>query len=124
LEDLEFDLVGKFLMKLKKKFSGGDEESVKVAKLKKIEQGGGTMKKFVQEFRRVARESGYKGRALVKEFKREMNRVIKRKLIKAEKSSTSIEQWYKHTTNINRHWRESQREKERLRERKKNRNQR
>jgi len=36
------------------------------------------MEKFVQEFRRTARESGYKGRLLIKEFKREMNRIIRR----------------------------------------------
>ena len=34
------------------------------------------MEKFVQEFRRVARESGYKRRLLVKEFKKEINTTI------------------------------------------------
>jgi len=34
------------------------------------------MKKFVQEFRRVARKSGYERRPLVEEFKRDMNGVI------------------------------------------------
>jgi len=34
------------------------------------------MEEFVQEFRRVARESGYKRRPLIEKFKREMNRVI------------------------------------------------
>jgi len=36
------------------------------------------MEKFVQEFRMTAREIGYKGRLLIKEFKREMNRIIRR----------------------------------------------
>jgi len=47
-------------------------------------------KKFVQEFRRVARESGYKGRLLVEEFKRGMNKAIRRKLIEVERLPTSI----------------------------------
>ena len=49
---------------------------MKVAELKRLEQEGRTMKEFVQEFRRAARGSGYKGRPLVKEFKRGMNRTI------------------------------------------------
>jgi len=55
LEDLElgkaeFRLVGKFLLELKKEFEGENKELVKVAKLKRIEQRGKTMKEFVQEF--------------------------------------------------------------------------
>jgi len=52
LEDLEervieYESVGEFLMALKKEFGGGDKEAVKIAKLKKLEQGGRTMEKFV-----------------------------------------------------------------------------
>ena len=46
-EELEFETVGEFLAEIKKEFGRGEEESVKVAKLKKIEQGGKTMEKFV-----------------------------------------------------------------------------
>ena len=56
-------------MDIKKEFGEEDEESTKVAELKKVEQGNRTMKEFVQEFRRVARKSGYKQRPLVEEFK-------------------------------------------------------
>ena len=42
------------------------------------------MEKYVQDFKRAARESRYKGRPLIKEFKRRMNGVIRRKLMKAE----------------------------------------
>ena len=37
--EVEFELVGKFLLELKKEFRGGDEELVKVVELKRIEQG-------------------------------------------------------------------------------------
>jgi len=38
------------LLELKRKFEEEDEESVKVAELKRIEQGGRTMEEFVQKF--------------------------------------------------------------------------
>ena len=73
------------------------------------------MEEFVQEFKRVARESGYEGRLLVKEFKRGINGGIRRKLMETENLLASIEQWYKRTTALDRNWRESRREEERLR---------
>ena len=61
------------------------------------------MEEFIQEFRRAARGSGYEERPLVEEFKREINRTIRRKLIEAERSPLSIEQWYEHATNLDRY---------------------
>jgi len=49
------------------------------------------MEEFVQEFRKVTTDNRYKERLLVEEFKGGMNEVIKRKLIKAECLSRSIE---------------------------------
>ena len=47
-----------------------------------------------------------------------MNRGIRRKLIEAENPPASIEQWYKRATALDRNWRKSRREEERLRGRK------
>ena len=47
---LEYKTVGKFLVEIRKEFGEGEEESVKVAKLRRLEQGGKTMEEFVQEF--------------------------------------------------------------------------
>ena len=58
IEKVEFESVGNFLLELKKEFRKGDEV-VKVAELKRIEQGGKTIEEFVQEFRRIAKESEY-----------------------------------------------------------------
>ncbi len=55
---------------IKKEFGRGEEESVKAAELRKLEQGGRTMEEFVQKFKRAARESRYEGRPLVEEFKK------------------------------------------------------
>jgi len=52
---------------------------------------------------------------LIEEFKRGMNGMIWRKLMEAEMPPTSIKQWYEHATNLDRYWRESKREEERLR---------
>ena len=81
--ELEYESVREFLAAIKKEFGGGEEELVKVAELKRLEQGGRIMEEFVQEFRRAARGSRYKGRPLVEEFKRGINGMIRRKLIKA-----------------------------------------
>jgi len=51
----------------------------------------------------VARESKYERKPLVEEFKREMNEAIRRKLMEAERSPTSIKQWYEYVTNLDRH---------------------
>ena len=114
-ELLEYETVGKFLVEIGKEFGGGDKESVKMAELRRLEQGKRMMEEFVQEFRRAARESRYEERPLIEEFKREMNGMIRRKLMEAERPLASIEQWYECTTDLDRHWRESKRKEERLR---------
>jgi len=53
--EVEYESVGEFLAEIKKEFRGEDEESVKVAELKRIEQEGRMMEEFVQDFKRVAR---------------------------------------------------------------------
>ena len=88
--EMEYELVEEFLTSLKREFGEGEEELVKVAELRKLEQGGKTME-FVQEFKRVARGSRYEERPLVEEFKRGINREIKRKLMEAENLLASIE---------------------------------
>ena len=116
--ELEYKSVEEFLTSLKKEFGGGKEESVKAVELRKLEQGGRMMEEFVQEFKRATRGSRYKGRPLVEEFKRVMNRVIRRKLMKAENQPGSIEQWFRRAIALDRNWRESRREEERLKGRK------
>ena len=112
--EIKYETTEEFLTCLRKEFGGGEEESVKAVELRKMEQGGKTMEEFVQEFKRAARGSGYEGRPLVEEFKRGMNRGIRRKLMEAENPPTSIEQWYRRAMALDRNWRESRREEERL----------
>ena len=113
--EMEYETAEEFLTTLKKEFGEGEEEAVKAAELRKLEQGGRTMEEFVQEFKRAARGSGYEGRPLVEEFKRGMNGGIRRKLMGVENPPTSIENWYRRATALDRNWRESRREEERLR---------
>ena len=89
--ELEFESVGEFLAEIEKEF-GEEQELVKAAELRKLEQEKRTMEEFVQEFKRAARESGYEKRLLVEEFKRVMNRMIRRKLMEAENQPGSIKQ--------------------------------
>jgi len=90
--NLSYAIVEEFLLGLKEEFGGGDNETIKVAASKKVEQESKIIEEFVQELKRVARSSRYERCPLIEEFKREMSRVIRRKLMKAEKPSRSIDQ--------------------------------
>jgi len=102
--EVEYESVEEFLTNLRKEFRGGEEELVKVAELRKMEQGGKLMEEFIQEFKRAVRGSGYEGRPLIEEFKREMNGGIQRKLMEAENPPSSIEQWYRRAMALDRNW--------------------
>ena len=106
-ESLSYITVREFLLDLKERFGGGNK-TMKVAELKKVEQKSKTIEELVQKFRNIARESSYKER-------NNQDNQVKADGIK--KSSKNIEQWYKQAKNLNRYWRESRREEERLRER-------
>ena len=59
--EIEYETVEEFLSSVKKKFGRGEEESVKVVELRKLEQEERIIEEFVQEFKRAARESRYEG---------------------------------------------------------------
>ena len=90
--EIEYKSAGEFLAEIKKVFGGENEESLKVVELKKIEQGSRTMEEFIQDFKRIARKSGYEEQPLIEEFKQGINRVIRRKLMEVENQPSSIEQ--------------------------------
>ena len=100
--EVKYESVEEFLTGLRKEFGGGKEEVVKAAELRRIEQGGKTMEEYVQEFKRTARGSGYKGRPLIEKFKRDMNGGIRRKLMEVENLPASIEQWYRRAMALDR----------------------
>jgi len=112
--EMEYESIEEFFMSMKKEFGGGEEEATKVAELRWLEQGGRSMEEFVQIFKRIARGSGYERRLLIEKFKRGINGGIRRKLTEAENPPTSIKQWYQRAMALDRNWRESRREEERL----------
>jgi len=64
----------------------------------------------VQEFKKVARGSGYEGRPLIEEFKRELNGAIRRKLAEAEELPTTIGEWQERAVRLDRNQRQSRAE--------------
>ena len=56
---------------------------------------------------------------MIEKFKWGINGSIRRKLIEAENQPSSMEQWYRRAIALDKNWRESRREEERLREKKK-----
>jgi len=86
----EMELAEQLFTKIRNDFGETSEEKRKIEQLRTIEQGGRTCDKYVQEFKKVARGSGYKGRPLIEEFKQGLNGAIRRKLAKAEEPPTTI----------------------------------
>jgi len=58
--ELEFETVGEFLAEIKKEFGRGEEESVKAAELKKLEQGGRQWRNLFKNLRGQQEEVGMK----------------------------------------------------------------
>jgi len=88
--------------KIRDDFGETSEKEKKIEQLRTIEQGGRTCDEYMQEFKKVTRGSGYKGRPLIKEFKRELNGSIRRKLAEAEEPPTTIGEWQKRVVRLDR----------------------
>ena len=89
-EESEIESAEQLFTKIRNDFGETLEEERKIEQLRTIEQGGRTCDKYVQEFKKVTRGSGYEGRPLIEEFKRGLNGTIRRKLAKAEEPPTTI----------------------------------
>jgi len=79
--------------------------------LRTIEQEGRTCDKYVQEFKKVIMGSGYEKKPLIEEFKRGLNRAIRRKLAEAEELLTIIGEWQERVVRLDRNQRQSRAEK-------------
>ena len=75
----EVETAEQLFTKIRDDFRETLEEERKIEQLRTIEQGGRTCDEYVQEFKKVARGSGYEGRPLIEEFKRGLNGSIRRK---------------------------------------------
>jgi len=99
--------------KIRNNFGETSEEERKIEQLRTIEQAGRTCDEYVQEFKKVARGSGYEGRLPIEEFKRELNGAIRRKLAEAEEPPSIIGEWQERAVRLDRNQRQS-RAKERM----------
>ncbi|EKM77666.1 hypothetical protein AGABI1DRAFT_93368 [Agaricus bisporus var. burnettii JB137-S8] len=97
---------------LRNNFGDADEESTAVGKLRLIEQGSKSAEEYVQEFKQIARDSGYEGRALIEEFKRSLSGRIRKALMEAENPPTTIRSWYERSMKLDRQWRQAKAEEE------------
>ena len=88
--ELEVESAEQLFTKIRNNFGEILEEKRKIEQLRTIEQGERTCNEYMQEFKKVTRGSGYEGRPLIEEFKRGLNRTIRRKLAKAKEPPTTI----------------------------------
>ena len=112
----EVETAEQLFSKIRNDFGETSEEERKIEQLRTIEQRNRTCDEYIQEFKKVARGSGYEGRSLIKEFKRGLSGVLRRKLAKAEKPLTTIEEWQERAVRLDRNQRQSRAE-ERILER-------
>ena len=89
-EESEVESVEQLFTEIRNSFEETSKEERKIEQLRTIEQGKRIYNEYVQEFEKVARGSGYKRRPLIEEFKRGLNRSIRRKLAEAEEPPTTI----------------------------------
>jgi len=68
----------------------------------------------VQEFKKVTRRSNYERRPLIEEFKRGLNRAIRRKLSEVEELPTTIGEWQERVVRLDRNQRQSRAEERML----------
>jgi len=106
----EIESAEQLFAKIRNNFGETSEEERKIEQLRTIKQEGRTCDKYVQEFKKVARESSYEGRPLIKEFKRGLNEAIRRKLAKAKELPTTIGEWQKRAVRLDRNQRQSRAE--------------
>ena len=110
----EVESAEQLFTKIRNDFGETSEEERKIEQLRTIEQGGRTCNKYVQEFIKVTRGSGYEGRPLIEEFKRGLNRSIRRKLAEAEEPPTTIGEWQERAVRLDRNQRQSRSEERRV----------
>jgi len=108
--ELEVESAEQLFTKIRNDFGETLEEERKIEQLRTIEQGKRTYNEYVQEFKKVARGSGYERRSLIKEFKRGLNGTIRRKLAKAEELPTTIGEWQERAVRLDRNQRQSRAE--------------
>ena len=112
--ELEMESTEQLFTKIRNDFGETLEEERKIEQLRTIEQEGRTCNKYMQEFKKVARRSDYERRPLIEEFKRGLNRSIRRKLAEAEEPPTTIREWQKRAVRLDRNQRQSRIEKRML----------
>ena len=98
----EVESVEQLFTKIRNDFGKTLKKERKIKQLRTIEQGGRICDKYIQEFKKVTRGSGYEGRPLIEEFKRGLNERIRRKLAEAEELPTTIGEWQEKVVRLNR----------------------
>jgi len=106
----EVESAEQLFTKIRNDFGKTSEEERKIEQLRTIEQGGRTCDEYIQEFKKVARGSGYKRRPLIEEFKQGLNGAIRRKLAEAKELPTTIGEWQERAVRLDRNQRQSRAE--------------
>jgi len=80
----EVEIVEGLFKKMKNEFGKTAKKEKKIKQLRTIEQRERIYNEYIQEFKKIARESEYKRQLFIEEFKRGLNETIRRKLVEAK----------------------------------------
>jgi len=108
------ELAEQLFTKIRNDFGETLEKERKIEQLRTIEQGRKTCDEYMQEFKKVARRSGYERQPLIEKFKRGLNGAIRRKLAKAEEPPSTIGEWQERVVRLDRNQRQSRAEERML----------
>jgi len=111
---LVVETVEELFTKMREEFREFNKESRKVDELRLLEQRGWTCDEYIQIFKKVSRGSSYEGRPLIEEFKRELNRNIRRILAEVESPPVTINEWWERSVRLDWNLRQSQAEEKML----------
>jgi len=90
---------------MRNEFGETVEKKQKIKQLRTIEQEGRTCNEYIQEFKKIVQGNGYKKQPFIEEFKRGLNRTIRRKLAEAEIFPSIIEEWQERSVRLDKNQR-------------------
>jgi hypothetical protein len=101
------DSLDELITNIKTMFGNPNKKDTKVFTTMTITQGEKTADEHVQDFKLAVYDSGYKGVALIYEFKCLLTKGLREKLNNLDKRPYEIEEWYSEAMHIDRQWRQA-----------------
>jgi Zinc knuckle/Retrotransposon gag protein len=105
-----YETYEEFQAELKKNFGDPNEQDSRIFEITTMQQGTKTADEHCHDFRLAAYQSGYEGTALIREFKRSLNKGLRERLNNLDKRPVTIFEWHDEAMRLDRQWRQARQE--------------